>query len=134
MVILLTFLGVIPFGFFALLPFARPDLADQSLRGLLIYTAVITAFISGSHWGIVLRQARQWPWLILANVIALMSCLALWLNNLQGIVLGGICLCVLLIAEYPFYQQGRISPDYWRVRVVVTLLVMVFLSIHGVYQ
>ncbi len=134
MVYLLAWLGVIPFVLLLCVSQFYPAWGPQCARALNIYASMIACFMAGSHWGIVHGTASGWPWLILSNCIALMSCIALWLDNHIGLLISGGCLGVLLLADYGQLQRHWITLSYWYLRLMITSVVLILLCLYGLLR
>ena len=134
MIYLLAWLGVIPFVLLLCVSQAYPLWAQQCARGLNIYASMIACFMAGSHWGIVLGYAGSWPYLILSNCVALLSCIALWLDNDLGLLISGGCLVALLLADYGLLQRRWIKLSYWYLRVMITSVVLILLCLYGLVR
>ncbi|WP_298329358.1 DUF3429 domain-containing protein [Asticcacaulis sp.] len=108
-----------------LLTLSGPDIA-------ITYGAVIASFLCGLHWGLVLGGRAQATWLlILSNVL----CLLAWsgpLLTLSGWPLAalGILIAVflsLLVVDTVLMRRGSLSAAFFRLRVVITSLVVLCL-------
>lgn len=133
----LTYAGALPFLFCAYglsfdvapLPYAPSFEEIVSVYGL-----VIAAFMAGAHWGQHLSVNGFWAKAlpIVSNIIAL----SLWVGflYLSFPALMAILVCtfmVLLGVDSFLWKQGVIPHEYFKVRCIVTVLVVVSLIISG---
>lgn len=129
----LTLAGAIPFALPALLYLF--GISQLPLLGALqpvvgSYGLVILSFMAGVHWGQVIHKPRWHLLLIISNVITLSG----WFAFLTGsttllwcvLVLGFVA---LLLVDRRLLAAGMITPAYWRLRMVVTIIVVTALLI-----
>lgn len=128
---LLTWLGFIPFIFFAaMFLFGDWDsliTPGYALVSYAIYAAVILSFMAGTHWGMALtaqlEDARAT--LLWSNVIAVMA----WIGiAMQFKVYGFLLVCsgflLQLWRDRQFFQAGHIDSAYYRLRLTMTCCVV----------
>lgn len=130
----LTWLGLIPFVFLVGVAWLIPDLIEHCTRGLMIYSSVIAVFLAGSQWGMALQHQRLWPWLCFSNATTLWICMALWFAHRLGLCMSGISFLAILWADYGLQLRHCLPMDYWRMRVRVTLCVLLVITIFMVMQ
>lgn len=149
MVLLLGFLGLIPFVVTAYLASAWRSPSDaQALTALLTYSAVILSFLGAVHWGFALAEPPQSlaglaplprsqdpahkPRLVLGVVPALIG----WGALLIGLLIPApaIALCVLIagflvtnIAEHAGHRRGWMPGTYLWLRWILTVIVVALL-------
>ena len=128
---LLTYLGVIPFWMSAVaVTFGFEP--EKSISALLTYSAVIVAFISGSHWGLCVNDKEErivWV-LALSNLTALLAWGSLLLPNpISALLLIMFTLCILLYIDCKLYQRKKTQEWYIKLRWRVTLLVLLGLAL-----
>lgn len=129
----LTLAGAIPFALPALLYLF--GISQLPLLGALqpivsSYGLVILSFMAGVHWGQVIHKPRWHLLLIISNVITLSG----WFTFLTGnatllwcvLILGFVA---LLLVDRRLLAAGMITPAYWRLRMVVTIIVVTALLI-----
>ncbi len=126
--------GALPFVFCAIL--LALGVKDLGVLGrvetvMLSYGLAIVSFMAGVHWGQYLAGVRTRVNLLVAsNVVTL----AAWFGFL---VLPKIHFCLLLIVllivlnsiDGHLRDEGAISPDYAKTRMVVTILVCISLGL-----
>ncbi|TXD98053.1 DUF3429 domain-containing protein [Psychrobacter frigidicola] len=135
----LTFAGAIPFVLCAILITMNVDairVLGKTEYVLSIYGLVIASFMAGAHWGNHLGLADDNIWAVKLPIFSNIIALALWLGFLSLSAVGFIWLLVvgfiaMLVIDYGLYQASIISPDYFKVRKYVTLIVVVSLVIVG---
>ena len=149
MVLLLGFLGLIPFVVTAYLASAWRSPSDaQALTALLTYSAIILSFLGAVHWGFALAEPPQSlaglsplpyaqdpahkPRLVLGVVPALIG----WAALLIGLLIPApsIALCVLIagflatnIAEHTAHRRGWVPGTYLWLRWILTVIVVALL-------
>lgn len=121
----LAYLGVIPFwiGAFATIWGFQPD---RSLWALLTYGAIIAAFISGTHWGICIKdKTHNMTWImVLSNLTTLLAWGSVLLANAtNSLLLILLTLFILVYVDNLFYRRKQIEEWYIKLRWRVTLLV-----------
>lgn len=135
--ILLTLMGALPFAAGAALAWVgAPAQRPVAISASILYGAVILAFLAGAQWG---RLQAQTPpgslaGLLLSNLVALLAWafalidLKAPLSALAGLV---ICYLVMLGVDGVARRAGRIDAWYWRLRLVITAIVIVCLGLEG---
>lgn len=130
---ILTLAGAIPFALPALLYLF--GISQLPLLGALqpivsSYGLVILSFMAGVHWGQVIHKPRWHLLLIISNVITLSGWFAFLTGNATllwcVLILGFVA---LLLVDRRLLAAGRITPAYWRLRMVVTIIVVTALLI-----
>jgi hypothetical protein len=126
----LTFAGALPFimcAFCLIIGIETLPILGETRRILSVYALVIAAFMAGVHWGehlhIVNKPARAL--MVSSNIIAV----ALWLGFLTLNFTALMILCaaafyLLLAIDYQLFRQGIIAHDYFKTRVIVTIIVI----------
>lgn len=128
---LLTWLGFIPFLFFAVVFFFTNGVwwitTDDALHIYAVYTAVILSFMAGTHWGLVLTAQLEdaWKTLLWSNLIAVVA----WIGVAMPYKIMGLSMVLLgfmlqLWLDYGFSRNGIISHEYFRLRLVMTSCVV----------
>ena len=127
----LTFAGALPFLIACLLKLDGLQLPGVSAdEWLWSYTVVISAFMAGSHWGLALRDEDPVA-LISSNACALLIFgLAIWLRDPLGLLLLIGVFVAQLFLDQKFKTRSTINNRYWRLRLVVTSIVCVFLTAY----
>ncbi|MCB8882335.1 DUF3429 domain-containing protein [Acidisoma cellulosilytica] len=149
MVLLLGFLGLLPFFVTAYLASAWRSPSDaQAMTALLTYSAVILSFLGAVHWGFALTEPPQSlaglaplprsqdpahrPRLVLGVVPALIGWAALLIGFL--VPAPAIALCVLIagflatnIAEHGAHRRGWVPGTYLWLRWILTVIVVALL-------
>lgn len=113
------------------LTLSGPDIA-------ITYGAVIGSFLCGLHWGLVLGGRAQAQWLlILSNILCLLAwggpLLALlgWKQAALGIEI--IVFLSLLAVDTQLTRRGALSAAFFRLRVVITSLVVACLALVALW-
>lgn len=131
---LLTWLGLIPFVFFAMIfLFGSWDsliTPGYAIVSYAIYAAVILSFMAGTHWG--LAMAGKLPaavsTLLWSNTVALIA----WIGVAMQFKVVGLCLVLVgflvqLWLDASFSRAGVITRQYFRLRQLITAGVVVTL-------
>lgn len=135
----LTLAGAIPFWFCAI--FLMVDIQTVPVLGdvqniLTVYTLVISSFLAGSHWGQHLYVKGRWNYLlpVSSNIIAVLLWLAYVVLEFKAMLIGfGISFIILLLIDKMLHQEHHIDSNYFRIRIIVTVLVVASLIISGVF-
>ena len=128
---ILTWLGFIPFLFFAMVYLVTDGVLGITPGSAFIYyavyTAVILSFMAGTHWGLVLSAQLDdaWKTLLWSNLIAIVA----WIGIAMPFKVTGMSLVLVgfllqLSLDYGFTRNGIISADYFRLRLVMTSCVV----------
>ena len=127
----LTFAGALPFLIACLLKLDWLQLPGVSADvWLWSYTLIIGAFMSGSHWGLALRDEDPVA-LIGSNVCALLIFgIAVWFQSPLGLLLLIGVFIAQLFLDQKFKTRSAINNRYWRLRLAVTSIVCVFLTAY----
>ena len=136
----LTFAGAIPFvvcAIFITMGIDAIRVLGETEHVLSIYGLVIASFMAGAHWGNHLGLADDDIWAVKLPVFSNIIALGLWLGFLSLSTVDFIWLLVvgfiaMLVIDYGLYHAQIISPDYFRVRSYVTLIVVISLIISAV--
>ena len=128
----LPFAGALPFIFGALmaligigqivLPIGGSFTVDTMVAA---YALAILSFMAGVHWGQYLAQGHNsTAILVISNVITVVGWLAmLTLAQPTFLIVAAISFLVLLLVDRNLFQSKVISKTYFRIRLIVTLLV-----------
>ncbi|MBW4023966.1 MAG: DUF3429 domain-containing protein [Proteobacteria bacterium] len=149
LVLLLGFLGLIPFLVCAYLACAWREPADaRAMLALIAYGSVILSFLGGVHWGFALAEppaslaglapasTRQDPAHRPRIGLGVLPSLTGWVALLIAVLAPApvIALCVLIagflatnIAEQSAYRRGWVSGRYLWLRWVLTVIVVALL-------
>lgn len=122
----LTYLGTVPFILCVLAQYLKFELVDP-LTVVRFYAAVITAFISGSHWALFLSFSNRCHGnlLISSNVITLFAWAALLMPDPKNaLVIFSLCLLYLLVLDYRLKQAQVIPTWYYVLRHNATAIVV----------
>lgn len=131
----LAFAGSLPFvvgaGLLALNIEQLPFLGSLT-QALIFYTLVIVSFMAGAHWGQHLSFPSPWkrrlP--ILSNTIAVMAwLLAIVLSPASFFTAAALMFVGVLWIDRRLYQASLISTNYFRVRLWVTVVVVLSLVV-----
>lgn len=131
----LTLAGVIPFWAAAILlavgVMTMPLLGDVHML-LSVYALVIAAFMAGAHWGQHLTLSSNWGLLlpIFSNAIALglwLAFLHLAFNHLM--LAYSLAFAILLAIDFGLHQRRLIEKNYFVVRCIVTVAVILALLV-----
>lgn len=137
-VIALTLSGGLPFMAAALMAVLQRQVLG--LDGALIaitYGAVIASFLCGLHWGLVLGGRAQATWLlILSNVL----CLLAWAGALlaqsgwpqAALALQTAVFLGLLAVDHILMRRGWLSAAFFRLRVIISCLVVTCLLVVAI--
>lgn len=126
----LSYLGIIPFIFCALC--LRYGIEVLPLLGsvqvaLSVYGLVIASFLAGAHWGQHLHlDSCSLP--LVSNILAVL----LWIGFLvlsfkMQMMMFVVIFTLLLAIDYRLLKQGVITRDYFYVRFLVSVIVMIVL-------
>jgi heme/copper-type cytochrome/quinol oxidase subunit 2 len=101
---------------------------------LSVYGLVIASFMAGSQWGNHLSLADDNKWAIRLPLVSNVIAIVLWLGFLMLPVVGFIWLLVIgfasmLMIDYGLNRARIITPDYFKVRIYVTAIVVVSLIV-----
>ena len=130
----LTLLGALPFLALAIGHAAglelrlAGDLPPGSLaRAFLAYGAVIASFMAGTIWmQAEIHTLKVTPLLLLSNAIALLvfATLILPMPLVLALLVQAACFILALGCDSVSYRVGRQKPWYFRLRCLVTLIVL----------
>ena len=141
---LLTYLplaGALPFVVAALFSLtgvsniALPLAGEISVQTIMAaYALAILSFMAGVHWGQYLARAHSsTAILVLSNVVTVAGWLAMLVLPLPLFlsVAAGLFV-VLLLVDWLLAQSSVLAPTYFRIRLIVTFLVVASLLIAAV--
>jgi len=134
---ILTLAGAIPFALSALLGLL--GISQLPLLGALqpivaSYGLVILSFMAGVHWGQVINRPDWHQLLIISNMITLSGWFAFLTANttlLWCVLMMGFC--ALLLVDRRLLSVGLINQAYWRLRLVVTAIVIASLFVFLIH-
>ena len=127
MAALLICAGVIPFilltasaAYDVEFTYFEPKVALKS------YAFAIGSFVCGSHWGIYLIKSSSINLLITSNICTLALWVAfLYLKNYE--LFFSIIFSLLLLIDFLLYKSSIISINYFSIRIIITLIVVLCL-------
>lgn len=97
-----------------------PDLLREIA---LVYGVVICSFMAGTHWGLTLysplEQGRD-GWLAVAVLPALLAWGSAFLPPAAAALALVALFGLLLAIDAQMARRGRHSPDYWRLRKILS--------------
>ena len=135
----LTIAGAIPFWFCAIclmLDIQTVPVLGDVQNILMVYGLVISSFLAGSHWGQHLHIDGRWKILLplSSNVIAVLLWFAYVVLAFKAMLVGfGVSFVILLLIDKMLHQEKIIDSDYYRIRIIVTVLVVASLIVSGVF-
>lgn len=105
----------------------------QVLRG---YGILIASFMLGSQWGSHLSLSENNPWLLRLPIFTNIMAVLLWLAYLVlsvdvFLLLLPVCFLAILFIDYYLKQAKIIGQDYYRIRVIVTMIVVASLLVSA---
>jgi hypothetical protein len=128
-------LGALPFVFGCLLLVLGVDrlpIVGSTVELLRSYTLAIVVFMCGIHWGQYVQdtRARDLNLLLLSNALTVIC----WLTFLVAsfliyLVIGIAIFLILLWVDYRLHKAGRIADAYFRMRLIVTVVVCLSLAL-----
>lgn len=127
--------GILPFLAHAILALSQAEiiLSGHNYALLLnIYAAVIISFVAGMHWGIHLMHQMREPVFITSNVFALAAWAACFLPTSLTCLLHAACIALLWRFDKSLSVAGILHSDFYRLRVIVTIIVAAFLLLAGI--
>lgn len=132
---LLACAGALPFLAAALLPLVGINsvpFAGSLTAVAASYGLAIASFMAGTHWGLFLGAPKRSPvnLFLSSNAVVLL----VWFAYLSGHMLlvlsvQMIAFALLLAVDLRLSRAGIIEPDYFRVRAIVTVMVLVSLGV-----
>jgi hypothetical protein len=131
----LTYGGLIPFLGSIAIPFIYPDFLGLNYDHIILtYGAVIASFIAGIHWGIYLFKETPINLFIHSNIAALLAWFAVLADipGSPGILL--ICFFYLLFIDKQLSNAGIIEDWYMRMRLIASVIVILALGVHVLFQ
>lgn len=136
----LTYAGTLPFILCAIcfvFDVKNIPLLGETYQVLSIYGLVISSFMAGSHWGQHLNFDNN-KWKFFLPIFSNMSAILLWIAFLVLpfkvlLVVFAMLFLALLFVDKKLLQSNLISAEYFRVRCLVTKIVVLTLIISGVF-
>ncbi len=135
---LLSFAGVIPFAAgAAILAIFRHDVSGDFgwvLPGLVGWGLAILSFMAGTQWGMAVARpeaasGQRLVLLLASNAITIAGWASLLFAPLKtGIAVVALGFLMLLLSERAAVSGQMVTPQYWRMRVIVTALVVLCLG------
>jgi Protein of unknown function (DUF3429) len=123
--------GLIPFlaGVLGVWTLGYPDFF-LALNLMMVYAAVILAFLGAVHWGLALAQEAAGDWRRLAPSVlpALAGWFALMLPNAFGLLLLAIGFAAVFLADRAAVTANRAPAWYKALRKPLTLVVLACLA------
>ena len=127
MAALLICAGVIPFilltasaAYDVEFTYFEPKVALKS------YAFAIGSFVCGSHWGMYLIKSSSINLLITSNICTLaLWVVFLYLKNYE--LFFSIIFSLLLLIDFLLYKSSIISINYFSIRIIITLIVVLCL-------
>lgn len=127
MAALLICAGVIPF--ILLTAIAAYDVEFTYFEpkvALKSYAFAIGSFVCGSHWGMYLIKSSSINLLITSNICTLaLWVVFLYLKNYE--LFFSIIFSLLLLIDFLLYKSSIISINYFSIRIIITLIVVLCL-------
>lgn len=130
-----TYAGLLPFLICAALPLA--GIGTIPLLGTYAhiaasYAAIIASFMAGTHWGLAMTVPGRTGTAILT--LSVIIALAAWfavlvLSPVIAITAFIKIFALLLIGDIILYRRGLIGTAYFRMRLIVTGVVILALSV-----
>ena len=134
MAALLICAGVIPF--ILLTAIAAYDVEFTYFEpkvALKSYAFAIGSFVCGSHWGIYLIKSSSINLLITSNICTLaLWVVFLYLKNYE--LFFSIIFSLLLLIDFLLYKSSIISSNYFSIRIIITLIVVLCLVFNFVFN
>ena len=127
MAALLICAGVIPFILLTAIAaydveftYFEPEVALKS------YAFAIGSFVCGSHWGMYLIKSSSINLLITSNICTLaLWVVFLYLKNYE--LFFSIIFSLLILIDFLLYKSSIISINYFSIRIIITLIVVLCL-------
>ena len=90
------------------------------------YAFAIGSFVCGSHWGMYLIKSSSINLLITSNICTLaLWVVFLYLKNYE--LFFSIIFSLLLLIDFLLYKSSIISINYFSIRIIITLIVVLCL-------
>ena len=131
----LTYAGIIPFVFLAKLSIFELNLFNIAAYPLLlVYSAVIAAFIGGIHWGLYLFKEAPLNLFVHSNIITLVAWLAAaGLLPFNVLLLAG-CFIYLYLIDMNLVKQGVTEAWFHQLRTHASVAVVISLLLVAVFR
>ncbi len=140
--ILLTYSGTVPFlwalfmAFYACFEFQNFfnfEIRFARFKSYMIahtYGAVIVAFLGGIQWGLSLNERTDRQYFVISNILALMAWASLFaFASFVGLLVILLAFLLALAVDHHAYQAGLISKWFWHLRIRVSSVVIVTMSL-----
>lgn len=132
---LLTYAGIIPFVFLAKLSIFDIHLFNiAAFPLLLVYAAVITAFISGIHWGVYLFKESPINLFIHSNIVTLIAWLAAAGVLPLNVFVLAACFVYLYLIDIKLVKQGITETWFHQLRTHASVMVVLSLLLVAVFR
>jgi len=133
----LGLLGVAPFYFFDVYLLFGPDKWNLDVLATMVsFAVVITSFLGGVLWGLAVsnessrsRNSELGSLLVVSVLMPLVGVVALYVAPRTGITMALMMFLVVLALDWRFRKAGHSLAWYFRLRVILTVLVVVSLVI-----
>jgi hypothetical protein len=131
----LTYAGIIPFVFLAKLTIFDVNFFNIAAYPLLlVYAAVIAAFIGGIHWGLYLFKEAPLNLFVHSNIITLAAWLAAaGMLPFNLLVLAG-CFIYLYLIDMKLNQQGVTEAWFHQLRTHASAAVIISLLLVAMFR
>jgi hypothetical protein len=130
----LTYAGVIPFIFLAKLSIFNIHLFNIAAYPLLlVYAAVIAAFISGIHWGVYLFKEVPINLFIRSNIVTLIAWLAAAGMLPMNVLILAACFIYLYLIDVKLVKQGITESWFHKLRTHASIMVVISLLLVAVF-
>ncbi len=134
-----TYAGSLPFVICALLlvvDFNHIPIFGSVEKIISIYGLAISSFVAGSHWGQHLNLKNKWSYYL--PISSNVNVILLWLSYLLlsprvFLIVLIISFFVLLIIDRKMFYEKIITKEYFRTRLIVSLIVNLSLIISNIY-
>ena len=125
--------GVIPFAVLAsALLFGTSDVSTFARQLIVPYGAIILTFMGGIHWGLAMCRCEIGTWPFTIGVCpSLVAVLALVLPYQLAVLTLGIGFIALLVVDFLIVARDYLPNWYGRMRLQLTLAVVVCLAAAG---
>jgi hypothetical protein len=131
----LTYSGIIPFVLLAKLTVFDINLVSIAPYPLLlVYAAVIAAFIGGIHWGLYLFQDAPLNLFIHSNVITLLAWLAASGVMPFNVYVLAACFIYLYLIDIKLVAAGVTEAWFHRLRTHATMAVVLSLLLVAIFR
>lgn len=132
----LTLAGALPFMGCALAVWLHFPLSFDPAYVAVVYAAVILSFLGGIQWSFFLQEPAPQAWVILvSNLLALqgwVSVLLFAVNPVDICIFQALGFLIALSVDGGLYRRGFIPKYFFRLRQVITFIVVLSLLIIAV--